>query len=226
MWILKSSVGRKVVMSLSGLFLITFLAIHLVANLTLLAGWGGSVEGTIYNQVCHFMDTNPLITVMVPVLAAGFAIHILMAGLLQMQNRKARGNDRYEIASKSNIRWESKNMMVLGIIVLGFLVIHLMHFWAKMQLQHFTGGEAEADAFMLAQELFTQPAYAAMYVIWVAALWFHLNHGFWSALQSVGMNNYNWMPRWKCLGLIISTLLCVGYAIIPLAFLFGCVTLK
>lgn len=226
MWILKSSIGRKVVMSLSGLFLITFLAVHLGANLTLLAGWGGSVSETLYNQVCEFMDTNPFIKLMVPVLAAGFAIHIVMAFMLQLQNRKARGNDRYAVASKSNIRWESKNMMVLGVVVLGFLAIHLMHFWAKMQLQHFIGGEAEANAFMLAQELFTNPLYAVMYVVWVCALWFHLNHGFWSALQSVGLNNYNWMPRWKALGLAVSTIFCVGYAIIPLAFLFGLVTLK
>ncbi|MGL5787872.1 MAG: succinate dehydrogenase cytochrome b subunit [Bacteroidales bacterium] len=223
MWIFNSSIGRKLIMSLSGLFLISFLIVHLSANLALLAGTGGatSVEEIPYNVVCHFMDTNPLIMVMVPVLALGFIVHIVYAFILTAQNRKARGNDRYASSSKTNISWASKNMFVLGIIVLGFLGLHLVHFWAKMQLQHFIGGTPDANAYQLAVNLFTNPAYVVIYIIWIWALWFHLTHGFWSAFQSMGLNNHNWMPRWKALGSVLATLIAVGFTIIPLFFLFG-----
>lgn len=221
MFIFNSSIGRKLIMSLSGLFLITFLLVHLGANLTLLAGAGATPEETVYNQVCEFMDTNPVIKVMVPVLALGFIIHICYAFWLTLQNMKARGRDHYASSNKTAISWASKNMLVLGVIVLGFLVLHLSHFWAKMQMQHFIGGVAEPDAYMLAEELFTNWIYSVIYIVWVWALWFHLNHGFWSAFQTIGMNNKTWMPRLKVIGYILSTAIVIGFSIIPLFFLFG-----
>lgn len=215
MWLLNSSIGRKLIMSLSGLFLIVFLLIHLGANLGLLVG------PSTYNAICHFMDTNPVIQVMVPILALGFVVHIAFAFWLTLQNRKARGTDRYASSGKTDITWASQNMLVLGVIVLGFLALHLTHFWAKMQFQHFIGGEAEADAYGLAVELFTNPVYSALYIVWIVALWYHLTHGFWSAFQTVGLNSNIWFPRWKCISYIYATVVAVGYIIIPLFFLLG-----
>ena len=142
MWLLNSSIGRKLIMSISGLFLIVFLTVHMVMNLVAVF----SLDG--YDAVCHFMGTNPVIQLMVPVLAAGFIVHIIYAGMLTLQNQKARGNDKYASASKTQVSWASKNMFVLGAIVLGVLVFHLTHFWAKMQLLEWKGEES-----MLGSEL-------------------------------------------------------------------------
>ncbi len=210
-----SSIVKKLIMSLSGLFLIIFLLVHLGANLTTL------ISRETYNEVCHFMDTNLLIRIMVPVLALGFIIHIFMAILLTLQNIKARGNDRYAIPGKTDISWASKNMFVLGAIVLGFLTLHLIHFWAKMQLQTFMGLASHPDPYELVAILFRNPLYTIVYLVWIGALWFHLTHGFWSALQSTGLNNNQWMPRLQVIGNIYAWVVCIGFAIIPLFFLLG-----
>jgi len=210
-----SSIVKKLIMSISGLFLIIFLLVHLGANLTTL------ISQEVYNEVCHFMDTNVLIRIMVPVLALGFIIHIFMAGMLTLQNMKARGSDRYAITGKSDISWAGKNMFVLGIIVLGFLALHLMHFWAKMQLQSFMGVEAVTDPYTLVADLFRNPLYSGVYIVWIWALWFHLTHGFWSALQSLGLNNNTWLPRLEVIGKMYAWVVCLAFTIIPLFFLLG-----
>lgn len=217
LFIVNSSIGRKLIMSLSGLFLIVFLLVHLIINSLLLIGPEAFQAG------CEFME-QPIILIMVPVLAAGFVIHIIYAMWLTLQNMKARGNVGYASANKSETTtWASKNMFVLGTIVCGFIGLHLVHFWAKMQLQHFTGGtpvEAK-DAYELVAIQFRNPYIGSLYILWYAALWFHLTHGFWSALQTVGFNNAVWYPRLKCIGTIFATIICVGFAIITAYFLFG-----
>jgi succinate dehydrogenase / fumarate reductase cytochrome b subunit len=215
--IFTSSIGKKLIMSLSGLFLMVFLVVHLGANLVTLFG------AEAYNAVCHFMDTNILVQVMVPVLALGFVVHIIYAAYLTLTNRQARGHSRYAVSNKARASsWASRNMFVLGLIVLGFLGLHLYHFWAKMQLQHFMAGGSPADnPYELVVRLFTQPVYALLYLVWIWALWFHLCHGFWSALQTIGMNNNRWLPRLQVIARLFATLVAVGFSIIPLFFLFG-----
>lgn len=214
MWLLNSSIGKKLIMSISGLFLIVFLTVHMVMNLVAVF----SLEG--YDAVCEFMGTNPIIQLMVPVLAAGFIVHIIYAGMLTLQNQKARGNDKYATSSKTQVNWASKNMFVLGIIVLGVLCFHLTHFWAKMQLLEWQGEES-----MLGSELvvtvFKNPVVVAIYLVWIWALWFHLTHGFWSALQTLGTNNKKWYGRLKCIGIIYATILALGFSIVAVYFFFG-----
>ena len=214
MWLLNSSIGKKLIMSISGLFLIVFLTVHMVMNLVAVF----SLEG--YDAVCEFMGTNPIIQLMVPVLAAGFIVHIIYAGMLTLQNQKARGNDKYASSSKTQVNWASKNMFVLGIIVLGVLCFHLTHFWAKMQLLEWQGEES-----MLGSELvvtvFKNPVVVAIYLVWIWALWFHLTHGFWSALQTLGTNNKKWYGRLKCIGIIYATILALGFSIVAVYFFFG-----
>jgi succinate dehydrogenase / fumarate reductase cytochrome b subunit len=105
--------------------------------------------------------------------------------------------------------------------VVGFLALHLYHFWAKMQLQHFIGGHASDDPYSLVAGLFRQPLYAAIYLIWIGALWFHLRHGFWSALQTAGLNNSKWLRRLKAIALIYATIIALTFASVPLFFLLG-----
>ncbi|MDR0695077.1 MAG: succinate dehydrogenase cytochrome b subunit [Prevotellaceae bacterium] len=211
-----SSIGKKLIMSISGFFLMVFLLVHLIANLVSLSG------AENYNAVCHFMDTNVIIQIMVPVLASGFAIHIFYATFLTLTNLLARGNERYAVGNQGKASsWASQNMFVLGAVVLGFLGLHLYHFWAKMQLQHFIGGIATENPYELVTGLFRDPVYAVLYLVWIGALWFHLTHGFWSAFQTIGVNNNKWLPRLQALAKIYATLVALGFAIIPLFFLFG-----
>ena len=158
----------------------------------------------------------PLIKIMVPVLAAGFVIHIIYAGYLTITNLKARGNERYAVShtGKSD-SWAAKNMFVLGIIVLGFLAFHLTHFWAKMQLPEFLGQEAE-DPNMLMEQIFGSLYFTIAYIVWFIALWFHLSHGFWSAFQTLGANNSIWIKRWQVVAQVYATVVVAGFIIIAL----------
>lgn len=208
-----SSIGRKLIMSISGMFLIMFLTLHLAINLTSL------ISREAYEAACRFMDENIIIQVMVPVLALGFMVHIVMGIVLTIQNRKARP-EGYEVKSKTKISWVSKNMLALGLIVLGLLVIHLSHFWAKMQLQHFLGNEGE-NPYDLVKTLFSNGWYVAMYIVWILALYFHISHGFWSMFQSMGATNNKWLPRLQKISIIYSHIIMIGFMIIPIYFFLG-----
>lgn len=220
MWLSNSSVGRKVVMSVTGLALILFLTFHMAMNLVALV----SAEG--YNMICEFLGANWYALVATAGLAALFVIHIIYAFWLTMQNRRARGNIRYEVTAKpKNVEWASQNMLVLGIIVIVGLGLHLAHFWAKMQLpelMHQLGADADitnaANGVYHIQATFSCWINVVLYLVWLAALWFHLTHGFWSALQSLGWNNQTWIKRWKCVSDIYATIIVLGFAAVVIAF--------
>ena len=220
MWIFKSSIGRKFIMSLSGLFLIIFLLLH--GSINLLAVYdainvNSEFPTDLYNQACHVMGTNILVQIMVPVLALGFIVHIIYAAWLTLLNRKARGNDRYAIFTRAKIDWASKNMFVLGIIVLGLLVFHLTHFWSKMQLQEWTGGQS-AEGYQLVVQTFSNVWVSILYLVWLVAIWFHLTHGFWSAFQTLGWNNKKWFNRLHVISYIVATLLVLIFVVVVVYF--------
>lgn len=204
--IFTTSIGKKLIMSISGLFLIIFMLLHTTINffsvLDAIRGTWGAEDGW-FQLGCDFMAL-PVVNVMVPVLAAGFLIHIIYALILSIGNFKARGGvKRYEVNSRAKAdSFAAQNMIWLGIIVLGFIAFHLTHFWADMQLQEFTGGEAE-NPYMLLERTFGQWWVVALYIIWFIALYMHIGHGFWSALQTIGWNNMIWLNRWKWIGRII-----------------------
>lgn len=207
MSIFSSSIGKKLIMSISGIFLVLFLTLHMVLNFT------SVFSAEAFQGVCDFMAL-PVVSIMVPVLAFGFVIHIIYAFILTASNLKSRGGlKRYEVATKSETdSWASKNMIYLGAIVLLGLAIHLTHFWADMQLQEFKGGEA-ADPNMLLGQTFGNVWITILYLIWFAALWLHLSHGFWSALQTLGWNNKLWLKRLKAIGVVYVTILIAGFAV-------------
>ncbi len=217
---LTSSIGKKFIQSVTGAFLIVFLLLHGTINffsvLDSFKGQFGKVaadefpytHGDGWFQLgCDFMS-SPFIKVMVPILALGFVIHILYGCWLSFENIKKRGGlKRYEVASKAkNDSWSAKNMIVLGILILGLLAFHLTHFWAKMQLQEFMGAEPENPYFLLIAT-FRNPVVLACYIVWFIALFLHLNHGFWSMFQTVGWNNKKWQGRLKVIGTIVATLI-------------------
>ena len=207
MWLTTSSVGRKVVMSLTGLFLILFLTFHVLMNAVAI------ISLDAYEAVCEFLGANWYALVGTAIIAAGFVIHIIYALWPTIQNRKARGNDRYEVSSKhASVEWASQNMLVLGIIVLVFLILHLVNFWAKMQLPEVIGQPALSGVDAL-NAAFSQVWLLPLYLIGFAALWFHLTHGFWSALQTLGTTNDKWICRWKCIGWWWATIVAVLFAV-------------
>ena len=211
--IFSSSIGKKLIMSITGLFLVVFMLLHVTINLLIL------VSEDVYNEACRFMDTNILIQIMVPILALGFIIHILYAFIITLKNQKARPV-KYAMSNTGKAStWGSRNMFVLGLIIVGFLVIHLIQFWAKMQLAHFIDGHGHENPYLLVIGILSQPLYAAIYLVWFWALWYHLTHGFWSGLQTLGVNNTKWIKRWQCIAKIYATVVCIGFAIIPLYLL-------
>ncbi len=211
-----SSIGKKLIMSLSGLFLLIFLLLHLALNLAAL------ISPDVYRFVCEFMNTNPLVQAMVPVLAGGFVIHILFSIFVEFKNWTGRPREmRYAVANKSKATsWASKNMFVLGVIVVLFLLLHLVNFWSHMQLASWIGGE-EKDPYELVVKTFQCPCYCVLYIIWFAAIAYHVSHGVWSAFQSIGLNNSKWIPRLQWLAKLYAIVVFLGFTLVPLCFLFG-----
>ncbi len=226
MWLKDSSIGRKFVMSITGLFLVLFLLFHGSMNLCLVID---DVFGThAYNWICAMLGANWYAIIGTLVLALGVVVHFSYAIYLTIQNRAARGNDRYAIeARQEGVDWESKNMLVLGIIVIGFLVLHLINFWYKMQWAELTGIHTSAfdpqDGSAIVKGLFTDGwcgiIYCLLYIIWLVALWFHLNHGIWSALQTMGWSNLIWLKRIKVIGTVFATLVVSLFMVVVLYFL-------
>lgn len=185
-------------MAVSGAALVLFVTFHCLMN-SVAIFWP-----TAYNAVCEFLGANWYALLASAGLALLIVIHIIYACWLTLQNRAARGSVRYAIETRpKSVEWASKNMLVLGIVVLAFLGVHLIQFWAKMQLVEVLGCEGEFPA--AAGTLFLNEAFSCwltpvIYAIGFIALWFHMNHGFWSMFQSVGWDSTNWIPRLKCIG--------------------------
>jgi len=220
MWLINSSIGRKVIMSVTGMALILFMTFHCCMNLVAL------FSGDAYNMICELLGANWYAVAATVGLGALAVCHIVYAFILTAQNRRARGDNRYAVTEKpATVEWASQNMLVLGIIVLLGLGLHLFNFWYNMmfaELTHIDVPFHPADGFAYIKYTFSNPVYVVLYVIWIAALWFHLSHGFWSAMQTVGINGKVWFNRWKTIGNIYVTLLMLGFLIVVLAFAFGC----
>ncbi len=211
-----SSITKKLIMSISGLFLIVFLLLHMTINffsvIDTFSGTYGTEDG-LFLAGCHFMEL-PIVTIMVPVLALGFVVHIIYAGILTYGNINARGGyKRYEVASKAKTEsWASKNMLVLGIVVLGLIAFHLTHFWDEMQLQQFMGKET-ANPYLLLNETFKRWWMVVLYIIWFVALGLHLCHGFWSAFQTIGWSNKKWEKRLLYIGYVVVAIIVLGFCV-------------
>ena len=223
MWLLNSSIGKKLIMSISGLFLVLFLLFHLSMNVAAV------FSGEAYNMVCSLLGSNWYAVAATLVLAAGVVIHFVYAIILTLQNRKARGNDRYAInARPKGVEWASQNMFVLGLIVILFMLLHFSQFWYKMMFAELIGHHEVAlgsamvspqDGAAFINYYFQGNAViTGLFLIWYVALWFHLTHGFWSAIQTIGWNNTIWMNRWECISKIVATVICGLFAIITIIF--------
>ncbi len=213
-----STLGRKVLMSLTGLFLISFLLIHLMGNLQLLK----HDNGEAFNRYAEFMGHNPLIQT-ISKLNFGFIIlHIIISLILTLRNRDARGPEGYRAnAKKKSSIWASRNMGILGTLILIFLVIHLKSFWAESKFGDLKtatyGDENYGDLYAVTVEWFNIGWYVALYVFCMAALAFHLWHGFASAFQTLGLRHQKYTPLITFVGRTFAIVVPALFAWIPVA---------
>ena len=224
-WLIKSlssSLGQKLIMSLTGLFLITFLVVHMAGNLQLLKLDGGES----FNIYTKFMTTSPLIKTVSYLLYAGILVHVIVSIFLTKLNSKARPvKYEYEQAS-TNSSWASRNMGLLGAIILVFLVVHMRSFWFEMKFGGDVpmveyGGEEYKNLYALVVVAFSKWWYSLLYVASMIFLAFHLSHGFASAFQTLGLNHKKYTPLIKSVGVAFSVLVPLLFAIQPIAvFLF------
>ena len=205
-------------MSITGLFLCSFLVVHLIGNLQLFNNDGGHA----FNVYSHFMGHNPVIRVMEFVLLAGFVFHIWDAVALTRRNKAARPVAYAVNHSEQNSNWSSRNMGLLGTVILVFLIIHLYNFFLPTK----TGGldKVMIDG-VLVDNLYIRVAesfkiwwYVVIYVISMIALAYHLMHGFQSAFQTLGLNHKKYTPAIKAFGYAFSIIVCLGFAVMPLYF--------
>ncbi|HOP03638.1 MAG TPA: succinate dehydrogenase cytochrome b subunit [Tenuifilaceae bacterium] len=220
--IFSSSLGKKLIMSISGLFLMLFLVVHLTTNLLLLIG-----DGELYNKAAHFLASTPALKVVEYLLAFGFFFHIVYATIITLKNRKARPVGYTKASSNDLTTWSSKNMYILGFTILAFLVLHLINFFLKIRTGQvpdisYDGGITHIhNSYQLVSEFFISYWwYNVIYIFSAILLGLHLSHGFWSAFQTIGLNNSKWMVRLQYATYIYSVIMAIGFTIIPLFFWF------
>jgi len=218
-----STVGKKILMALTGLSLVGFVCVHLAGNLLLYAGPGA------FNLYAHkLISMGPLIYLAEAILAGFFLVHMVSAVSVTWSNWKARP-DSYKVSAgqgySSRMNISSKTMIWTGIILGVFTVIHLINFkWGPGIEQGYTynlDGEAVRDLYRLVTESFTREVYVIPYVACMILLFSHLRHGFWSAFQSLGANHPSYMPIISAVGIVIAVVLGTGFLGIPIWFYLG-----
>jgi succinate dehydrogenase / fumarate reductase, cytochrome b subunit len=215
-----STLGYKVVMALTGLFLILFLAVHLTGNLQLLKDDGGKS----FNIYAEFMSTNPLIQTVSKGNFAFIIIHVIWAIILTRKNRAARGPEGYAVTSGKSSHWTSRNMGILGTIVLVFIVIHLKDFWFQMHYGPVPtldyDGHPTRDLSALVSDWFHKGWYVGLYVLCMVGVGFHLWHGFASAFQTLGLNHLKYNGLIEFVGRAFAIVVPALFALIPIVMYF------
>jgi succinate dehydrogenase / fumarate reductase, cytochrome b subunit len=212
-----SSIGKKLWMAAMGLFLMTFLVVHLGINLCLLR----NDDGEWFRAAAHFMGTNYIIKVFEVFLFGGFILHILIGIILQVKNWMSRPV-RYHVSNRTTTPFLSKYMIYTGAVVFTFLVIHLFNFFfVKLGMGSPVPMlvDGEPDFAGIAKFYFSQPAYSIVYIVLIIGLGFHLYHAFQAAFQTFGLDHKKYTPCITRFGIIYAILIPIGYIIIPLYFL-------
>lgn len=207
-------------MSLTGLFLISFLIIHLIGNLQLLVNDGGQA----FNVYAKFMTTNPLIKTISWGLYAGILLHAILGTVIYFKNKAAKGGG-YAKRSNAEVSWASKNMALLGTLIFAFLLLHMGDFWYSMKFTDeipmitYAGYDGEVkNLFGKVASSFKEPLIVGAYLVGLLALSFHLWHGFQSAFQTLGLSHKKYTPLILGLGKVFSVAIPLLYAVIPIYY--------
>ena len=215
-----STLGKKLLMSLTGLFLISFLTIHLIGNLAIFS----SDDGLAFNSYASFMSTNPLIGTVSYLLYAGIILHVVIAAILYFSNSSARPVKYKVQKSKENSSWSSRSMTLLGLLVLAFILLHLKDFW--WQYKHNGGYQFVQDAndnkdiYILVVQQFKTTFGLVSYLVGLVALFLHLKHGFQSAFQTLGLEHKKYTPAIKAIGLTYAIIVPIAFASMPVYIYF------
>lgn len=223
---LLSSIGRKLIMSLTGLFLCLFLVVHMVGNLQLFISTDGYSDGYVFNMYAYTMTHNPLIKIISYGNYFFILLHAIQGILISVHNKRAKGAgyEGKEI-SDTDAKLASRNMIWLGVLIFAFIGLHMWQFWAQM---HFfevplmkevtpTGDEVK-DLYVIVKAAFAKPFNVIFYLVSLVALSLHLLHGFWSAFQTMGLNNHKYSPIIRALGIGYAILIPLGFASMPIYF--------
>jgi succinate dehydrogenase / fumarate reductase cytochrome b subunit len=206
-----SSIGKKLVMGITGLFLISFLVVHLSVNAMIFVG----DDGATFNTAAHFMSHNIIIRIMEVVLFAGLIAHIVQGLLLTSQNNSKRPV-KYAVAQgNATSKWYSRSMGILGTLLLMFLVLHLSHFWVETKANLYLHNDAPTNTYKELKETFSELWVVIVYVLGVVSLGWHLLHGFQSAFQTLGLNHKKYTPIIKMLGVAFSIGVSLIFAAMP-----------
>jgi succinate dehydrogenase / fumarate reductase, cytochrome b subunit len=215
-----SSIGKKLIMGLTGLFLITFLIVHVGVNSCIFVNDGGET----FNTAAHFMSHNWLLRIMEVGLFAGLILHIIQGLLLWKQNSAARPV-KYAVNNPSkNSKWYSRSMGLLGTLLLFFLVIHVSKFFVDTKIALYADGganDASHNLFEDMKEEFQKWWVVVIYVLGVISLFWHLLHGFQSAFQTLGINHKKYTPIINTIGIGYTIIVCTLFALMPISLYMG-----
>lgn len=221
--VLGSSVGKKILVATTGLFLTVFLLVHCYVNLAVFL----DDSQTTFNRAAHFMATNLLIRIAEVGLFLAFIVHIYQGLSLHFSNRSKRKIGYAVKPGNKSSRWYARSMGLFGSLILLFLVVHLSHFWVPSRIEHSIRvvtvlGEEMHDMYSLMFEVFQNPWAVAIYIIGCIALAWHLYHGIQGALRTFGLTNPNYLAWAKCAGGIYALIICLLFSLMPLSMYFGC----
>ncbi len=216
-----SSIGKKLLMSLTGLFLILFLIVHLAGNLSLLSSDGGKA----FNVYTDFMSNNPVIQTIAKGNYFFILLHAILGIALAVRNKQAKGG-KYAVSPKNNTSWASNNMALLGTLIFAFLFMHMGHFWFQFKFgsglpMTTIDGVEMIDAYAKVSAIMSEPIWVIAYLIGLAVLAFHLWHGFASAFQTLGLNHKKYTPIIHAVGKVFSIAVPAGFAVLPLYLYFN-----
>ena len=217
-WFLKTfsySIGRKLIMGFTGLFFVIFLLEHVAGNFLLFNNDGGAEYNLYSHTLTHDVVVGPIIKIVEILLFSSFIFHIVDGTILWIKNRRSRPQGYAVNRRNQNSKWTSRNMMLSGAILFIFLVIHLSTFFIPYR---FT--DSVPNLYQRVHDEFQSPLFTGFYVFSMVFLAFHINHGFASAFQTLGMRNFKYYPFIEKLGVILSILISAGFASQPLYFLF------
>jgi succinate dehydrogenase / fumarate reductase cytochrome b subunit len=210
-----SSIGKKFLMGLTGLFLILFLIVHAGINSCIFL----NDHGKTFNNMAHFMSHNWIMRFLEIGLFAGLFLHIIQGLLLWNQNNKARPISYHYNQPSKNSKWYSRSMGILGSLLLLFIVMHLSHFYVDTKIALYSG-DKEHNLFEEMKTVFSNKTVIILYIAGVAALYWHLFHGFQSAFQTFGINHKRYTPIIKTIGIGYATIICLLFALMPISMYF------
>jgi len=227
-----SVVGRKLVMAFTGLFLVSFLTIHVGLNSTIfndLPFFNKNDNGSMFNRAAHFMGAALVIRIVEFGLFAGFILHIVQGYVIELKNRKLRGTGYKTSLGNRGSKWYSRSMAILGTLIFLFLIMHVSHFWVPSritnELETVTYNNVEThNLFLKMYETFQQPLVVILYVLGVISLAYHLFHGFHSAFRSMGVHNKKYLGLLKVFGYGFTTVVAILFALMPISMYFDWVS--